>query len=123
MTEINQNYGNYGHQIENSKSVHFSKGYEKPVSEHKEVADEHTYAPDTGVLGRSQVVKSTKGGNITKSVNEAVTMAKEMPSVMLITDEIFDAAYNEFLEDGMSEDEAYIAAMALTDRICDTSKI
>ena len=122
MTEINQNYGQYGHNIENSKSVHFTKESEATAQELKSVAEEHIYAPDTGVLGRSQV-KSPKGGNITKSVNEAVAMATEMPAVMFLSDEIFDEAYKVFLEDGMTEDEAYVAAMALTDRICEPAKI
>lgn len=111
MTEINPNYGK---PIERHEPVHAKKGTDINNKEIKDEATEKKIAPDTGVLGRSQV-KSVKGGNITESINEALNTPK---SVLMLKDGIFEDAYNEFIEKGMPEDKAYYAAMAFTEKLC-----
>jgi len=112
MTEINPNYGN---PIDRNNPVHVKKGTD--VNNKEIIKDETTkkeYTPDTGVLGRSQV-KSAKGGNITQSINETL---KQSEPVILLKDGIFEEAYNEFIADGLSKDEAFIAALAFTEKLC-----
>ena len=86
----------------------------------KEEPSEKKYVPDTGILGRSQV-RSTKGGDITKSVDEAVKMAQEHPEILEAGEIVFDSIYEAFLADGLSPDEAYAQASLAVDEFCEVA--
>ena len=107
MTEIN-NIGNYGLGIDKIDKSGIKKSAE--VSAHQDDIKEKEYIPDTGVLGRSQV-KTTKGADVSKSVDEAVNMAKNHPNLLLCCEEMFDGIYKHYLDKGLSSSEAYEKAL------------
>lgn len=110
MAEINNNIPSFGI---NNKKVDNKVNKEPQVQPQvQEECPEHKYVPDTGVLGRSQVKCSKCGGDITKSVDEAVALAKNNPTLLLGSDRIFDSIYNGLLLEGMEESEAYMKALA-----------
>ena len=76
MAEINNNIHNYGYKIERIDSKKDNAVKQQP--EVQQEIPEQNYAIDTGVLGRSQI-HGIKGGNIAKSVDEAVYMAENCP--------------------------------------------
>ena len=111
MSEINNNVNNirlpknhFDKNINDSKKV-------KPENIPAEEQPSLNIVPDTGILGRSQI-HSTKGGDIAKSVDEAVALAHEYPEILKTGDEMFDALYDDFIKAGNSPEEAY--AMAST---------
>lgn len=106
MAEIN-NIPNYGINI---GKVDAKLNKEVPVEPKVEEKQEKNYVPDTGVIGRSQV-NHTKGGNIAKSVDAAVELAKSNPTLLSASEGLFDAMYNDFLAQGMEESAAYMKAL------------
>ncbi|MBQ9245421.1 hypothetical protein IJ182_04040 [bacterium] len=109
MSEINSNINKirFNSKIENiNKSAESKKSVEG--NEVKE-STEQNIVPDTGVLGRSQIV-STKGMDCTQSIDEAVKLANECPEILKTGDDMFDSLYEEFLNSGMKPDEAYSMA-------------
>ncbi len=107
MTDIN-NIGNYSLNIDKIDKKSINKGAEVPA--HQEDIKEKEYMPDTGVLGRSQV-KTTKGADVSRSVDEAVKMAKNQPNLMRCCEEMFDNLYKHYLGEGLSPSEAYEKAL------------
>ena len=107
MTDIN-NIGNYGINIDKIDKSGIKKSAE--VSAHQDDIKGKEYVPDTGVLGRSQV-KTTKGADVTKSVDEAVKMAKNNPNLMRCCEDMFDGLYKYYLDEGLSRSEAYEKAL------------
>lgn len=108
MTEINGNIPNFGLNI---GKVEPKK--EKEILKQQNIDNEQqqTYIQDTGVLGRSQVVR-TRGGDITKSVDEAVNLAKNHPELLDGGDVVFESVYNTFVDQGMDEADAYLNALS-----------
>lgn len=115
MTEIsNNNIGKYGYNIqkvEKEKEKAKECGCANCKAEEK---SEQNYMPDTGVLGRSQV-KSKNGGNIPKSVDEAVALAAKKPEILLGSEDVFTSIYDKLIKEGMPESEAYIQALMAED--------
>lgn len=119
MAEINNN--NFVKFQVGSKPIDVNNvNKEAPQQQVKEDIPEKKYVPDTGVLGRSQV-RSTKGGDITKSVDEAVKMAQEHPEILEAGEIVFDSIYEAFLADGLSPDEAYAQASLAVDEFCEVA--
>ena len=110
MSEIN-NIGNYGLNIDKIDK----KGI---ISSHQE--DIKEYVPDTGILGRSQV-KTTKGADISKSVDEAVNMAKRHSTLMQCSEKIFNYIYQSYLDKGLSPSEAYEKALLAEEEFMEIS--
>lgn len=115
MTEINGNIPNFGLNI---GKVEPKK--EKEILKQQNIDNEQqqTYIQDTGVLGRSQVVR-TRGGDITKSVDEAVNLAKNHPELLDGGDVVFESVYNTFVEQGMDEADAYLNALSAQSEFMD----
>ena len=109
MAEIN-NIPNFG--INNNKKVENknNKDAVAPQIPIEEECVEHQYVQDTGVLGRSQV-KCAKCGDIAKSVDEAIALAKSNPTLLSASESMFDTIYHDFKEQGMEESEAYLRAL------------
>ena len=119
MAEINNN--NFVKFQVGSKPIDVNNvNKEAPQQQVKEEPSEKKYVPDTGILGRSQV-RSTKGGDITKSVDEAVKMAQEHPEILEAGEIVFDSIYEAFLADGLSPDEAYAQASLAVDEFCEVA--
>lgn len=117
MAEINNNISNFGingKKVENNK---LNKELQ-PQLQVKEEGLEQKYVPDTGILGRSQV-KSAKGGDITKSVDDAIKMVKEYPELVEAGEVVFDSIYEQFLADGLSPADAYAQASLAVDEFCE----
>ena len=109
MAEIN-NIPNFG--INNNKKVENLNNKEVVVPQPlvEEECTEHKYVQDTGVLGRSQV-KCAKCGDIAKSIDEAVSLAKNNPTLLTASESMFDTMYKDFKARGMEESEAYMRAL------------
>ena len=105
---------------EEVKHIRFNKLNKElqPQLQVKEEGLEQKYVPDTGVLGRSQV-KSAKGGDITKSVDDAIKMVKEHPELVEAGEVVFDSIYEQFLADGLSPADAYAQASLAVDEFCE----
>ena len=108
MAEINNNIPKFSKNIEKvdvkkSKDIQI----EPAVIEDKA---ETTYVADTGVLGRSQV-RNAKGADISRSVDEAVMIATKNPALLTGSETIFDTIYNDLIESGMNESDAYMKAL------------
>lgn len=108
MTEINGNLPNFGLNI---GKVEPKKEKETLKQQNIDNEQQQTYIQDTGVLGRSQVVR-TRGGDITRSVDEAVNLAKNHPELLDGGDVVFESVYNTFVEQGMDEADAYLNALS-----------
>lgn len=108
MTEINGNIPNFGLNI---GKVEPKKEKETLKQQNIDNEQQQTYIQDTGVLGRSQVVR-TRGGDITKSVDEAVNLAKNHPELLDGGDVVFESVYNTFIDQGMDEADAYLKALS-----------
>lgn len=108
MSEINNHINNYGFNTPHisARKEHSSK--QKASGE--EAVNEQKYAADTGVLGRSQV-RALNGGNIEKSVDEAVYMAKNCPVRTKCSEMIFDNFYQKYLNSDVNEADAYLKAL------------
>ncbi len=108
MAEINNNIPNFSKNIE---KVDVKKG--KEIQIEPTVIDEKaetTYVADTGVLGRSQV-RNAKGADIARSVDEAVMIATKNPALLTGSESIFNTIYNDLIESGMNESDAYMKAL------------
>lgn len=109
MAEINNNIPKFG--INNSKVENkVNKEVTVPQQPVEEECVEQQYVQDTGVLGRSQVT-CAKCGDITKSVDEAVALAKNNPTLLTSSEGVFSTLYNDFIASGMEESEAYMRAL------------
>ncbi len=103
MTEINKNLPSFEKRIEKLPPAEDKKIDTQAV--HQE--NRQNIVPDTGILGRSQVVRN----DIAKSVDEAVALAKSNPALLESSCSIFDILYEQFLEEGMDSNEAYMKAI------------
>ncbi len=106
MAEINNNIPNLGHKVEKVNTTG-----QKPQKKNTEITEDKKsseYTVDTGVLGRSQV--TPKGTDITKSVDETVTLAILHPEIINLCQRLVDKLYQENRENGMSEFDAAINA-------------
>ena len=117
MTEVNNNIHNYGYKIERiePKKEDAAKLHQDMVKE-----EEHKYVPDPGVLGRS-LVNSPNNGNIAKSVNETVEMAKNQPIRFECSNKFFENRYNHYIKSGLSEPDAYLKAAMEEEEFLDIS--
>lgn len=104
MTEIN-NFQNFGVNKIQTKKINNEEKIEKPPVEQTET----NYVQDTGVLGRSQV--NFKGGDITKSVDEAIAAMNKNPEIMAQCDCLFEDTYEDLVKNKkMDPTDAYFAA-------------
>lgn len=110
MTEIGKNIGNYGYNIEKIGKKTPADIKDNAKEQKTDEAAEYKYAPNSGVLGRSQV-NASNGANITKSVNEAVAIATKRPDILQGSECIFDSVYQNLIENGMDESDAYLQAL------------
>lgn len=117
MSEIN-NIGNYGLNIDKIDKKNIKRSAE--TSAHQEDIKEKEYVPDTGILGRSQV-KTTKGADISKSVDEAVNMAKRHSTLMQCSEKIFNYVYQSYLDKGLSPSQAYEKALLAEEEFMEIS--
>ena len=109
MAEINNNIPNFG--INNKKIDNVpSKEVPTVTPQIEEDVIEQQYIQDTGVIGRSQVT-CAKCGDITKSVEEAVALAKKNPTLQSASESVFNTLYKDLVESGMEESEAYMRAL------------
>lgn len=110
MTEISKNnLGSYSYNIKKVEKEQINEPKQNKKNKTEEVSD-YKYAQDTGVLGRSQITSSNEA-NIAKSVDEAVSLATKRPQIMLGSESIFDSVYENLLNEGMEESEAYMHAL------------
>ena len=108
MSEINNKINNIGYPKSNfDKNIGDIK--KLPQDKSREEKSQPEGIRDTGVLGRSQVLK---GSDISKSVDEAVALAQEYPEILLAGDGMFDALYDDFIKAGNTPEEAYAMASA-----------
>ena len=109
MSEINNSHiNNYGFNTPHIGIKKDDSSKQEPAKE--EVQAEQKYAHDTGVLGRSQIHRM-RGGNIEKSVDEAVYMAENCPVRTKCSEMIFDNFYQKYLDSGIDEADAYLKAL------------
>lgn len=108
MTEINPNIANFAF---GSKKIDTKKDKAMPKTKTNEAndAERSEYVLDSGVIGRSQV--SVQGSDMTRSIDEAVALARKNPLLLGCSDSFFDAAYTNFQTQGMNDDDAYINAL------------
>lgn len=117
MAEINNNISNFG--INNKKVENkFNKEVVIPQAQSAEEGEIPHYVQDTGVLGRSQV-KCAKCGDIPKSVDEAVALAKNHPEILEAGEMVFDSIYEAFLTEGLDPADAYAQASLAVDEFCE----
>ena len=108
MSEINNNIPNFRinkidrHTVEPTTLFEESPEPTEPT--------EPSVVPDPGVLGRSQV-KRANGGNIAKTIDETVAIAKNTPALMCCCEGIFDTVYNDLIAQGKNPDDAYMQAL------------
>ena len=101
MTEINNFNNNFGIKKVQTKKINNEVMPEKQVTD----VEERPLVQDTGVLGRSQV--NFKGGDIPKSVDEAITAMKENPKIMDECDKLFYETYDNLTQNkGMDPTDA-----------------
>lgn len=114
MTEINNNNMNYDTKIRKVKQINPPEKAEKTENieniEEQTIKQEQNFIEDTGVLGRS-LVKKSNGGNVAKSIDEAVFIAINHPEILEGGEELFNAAEDYFKNLGMNEEEAYFSAL------------
>ncbi len=111
MAEINNNIPNFGHKIEIIKHPdELTAKNSTPEDEILKNEPERNEITDTGVLGRSQV-KTTRGGDISRSTDEAAELAEHNPALLYGCEEIFNSLYEDYLEAGMEPSEAYMKAL------------
>lgn len=111
MTEINKNIANFAF---GAKKIEAKKAEKMPVNNSETKDNEQgKYILDNGVIGRSQV--SVKGGDMTKSIDEAVALARTNPLLLGCSETFFDAAYTNFQTQGMSAEDAYFNALLASD--------
>ena len=121
MTDINGNFGNFEPKTDYTKINKNSKDAEVPQ---KNLGDKNApyELPSSDVLGRSQVA-SPIGSDVSKSVDEAVLLArqyKKSPEVLSAADGFFENMYEKFLEAGMNKADAYAKAAVATGEFIDT---
>ena len=108
MSEINNNIPNYGFKTDRIEAKIDNSPKQSAETPKEDV--ENNYVLDTGVLGRSQI-NSPRGGNIEKSVNEAVDMAKNQPVKMGASEAVHDMLFQQYKNAGLSESDAYLKAL------------
>ncbi len=121
MTEINNNL--HGFELNNVEKTKIPKVKEERIqgTETPEQEESKNIVPDTGVLGRSQI-RSKKGSDVTKSVDEAVDLAKNNPVLMNASDKIFNSIYDDYIKQGIDPSDAYIKALLAEEEFCELGK-
>lgn len=109
MAEINNNIPNFSRNIEKVETKK-TKEPDKSVANENEIQKDTYYVQDTGVLGRSQI-KSANGANISKSVDEAVSLASKNPVLLGSSESMFNSMYEDFISQGMEPSDAYMKAL------------
>lgn len=117
MAEINNNMQSFG--INNKKVDKKSKEAPMPPQHTADEKQEERLVRGADVLGRSQVTCSKCGGNIAKSVEEAVMLAEQYPQLAECGEELFDSLYESFLADGLTQSEAYAQASCALEEFCE----
>lgn len=109
MAEINNNIPKFGFNNIEKIDLHNKNNIDVDAKkiENKD-AEQIGIVPDTGVLGRSQVKTVT---DVSKSVDEAVALAKKHPALLTSSEGIFNHFYQQYLESGMDESDAYMKAL------------
>lgn len=120
MTEINNNIPNFG-----QNKIHFNKAKsgqetEQPVPK-KGTEEEVQYVPDTGVLGRSQVVQS-KGGDIPATVDETVKLVENNPAFVSASESVFNTIYGDLISQGYEPSDAYMKALFAEEKFYDMAR-
>ena len=108
MAEINNNFPNFG--IKKIDKTEKPEPAENLTVQENTKEEQPTFAPVPDSYGKVHV-KHAKGGNITKSVDEAVKLMKENPAICGCSEGIFDNAYNAAIARGKTTDEAYMEAL------------
>ena len=108
MAEINNNIPNFGYK--KIEKIDKQEPAGKVSAQENKPQEEKTYAPDLGILGRSQV-KRANGGNIAKTIDETVAIAKNNPALMYCCGGMFDTIYNDLIAQGKNPDDAYMQAL------------
>lgn len=117
MAEINNNIPNFG--INNKKVENkLNKDVVAPQTQQSDENETPHYIQDIGVLGRSQV-KCAKFADVSKSVDEAVALAKNHPEILEAGEMVFDRIYDSFIADGLEPAEAYAQASLAVDEFCE----
>ena len=107
MTEINNNIPKYGYNTGKIEQKNIAQNVQDYTSNNAAKPD-NEYVLDTGVVGRSQVDLSK---DYTKSIEDAVELMKNNPDAAACGDEVFDRTYEQFVKEGMSEEDAYLNAL------------
>ncbi len=113
MTEIN-NIPGFGYNPENNRVKHIKEVSNIPEAE----TAARSVVQDPGVLGRSQV-KSAKGTDITKSVDDAVALAKGNPALLEACDDLYESIYQDKIKEGMTETQAHEFALMAEGELLD----
>ena len=108
MAEINNNIPNFGYK--RIEKIDKQEQTEKAIEQENKPKEKPQYAPDTGVLGRSQV-RPANGGNIAKTVEEAVELSTKNPALMCCCEGIFETVYKDLVAQGKNPDDAYMQAL------------
>lgn len=111
MAEINNNIPKFQKNIER---VDVKKNKEVKVEPAVvEEKAEQQLAPATDAYGKALVInaKDVKGVDIAKSVDEAVALARTNPARLTGSESIFNTIYQDLLESGVNEEDAYIRAL------------
>ena len=108
MAEINNNIPNFG--FKKVETPNIAPEPTPPTAPTTPEAPEPTVMPDPGVLGRSQV-RPANGGNIVKTIDETVAIAKNNPAIMRCCEGMFDTIYNDLIAQGKNPDDAYMQAL------------
>lgn len=115
MTEIN-NIHNYGfNKIDKNDRQKISDKSTNIEPRDKHIQDD---IKDTGILGRSQV-KTSKIGDSSQSINEAVDLAQNNPALLEISSKLFDYMYDKCINEGMGPDEALMNALLFESEFMD----
>ena len=113
MTEIN-NIPGFGYNPENNRIRHAKETVNLPEAE----AIVRSVVPDLGVLGRSQI-KGVKSADITRSVDEAVALAKGNPAILEACDKLYENIYQSKIKEGMTAAEAHEFALMAEGELLD----
>ena len=107
MAEINNNIPNFGPKVDKINKKETQR-YSQPENKIEDIK-QNEYVPDTGVIGRSQI--KAKNNDISKSVMDAVNLAKSNPALLKGSETIFEKLSEEYTKQGMQPSEAYEKAL------------
>jgi hypothetical protein len=110
MAEINNNIPSFGYKKINN-NIEKPAQVEKGVMPEDEIKKGNSaYTPAAETIGRSQV-RPANGANIAKTVEETIELATNNPALMGCCEGIFCSKYNDYIQSGMNESDAYMKAL------------